>query len=197
MLSLPLAFRTISESIPRNVPYLRAETDRVERWQNKIGEGGFKIGICWQGKIVRIDSGRSFPVTEFSTISQIPNVRLISLHRGEGISQLTNLPDGMAVETLGDEFDAGSQAFLDTAAAMKNCDLIITSDTAVAHLAGALGVPVWVALKFVPDWRWMLDRSDTPWYPTMRLFRQTACDDWKNVFAGVEKELRLLLEIRP
>ena len=80
---------------------------------------------------------------------------------------------GMRVETLGEEFDAGPDAFLDTAAVMKICDLVITSDTSVAHLAGALGAPTWVALKRVPDWRWMLDRSDSPWYPTMRLFRQS------------------------
>ncbi len=102
---------------------------------------------------------------------------------------------GMRVETLGEEFDAGPDAFLDTAAVMKICDLVITSDTSVAHLAGALGAPTWVALKRVPDWRWMLDRSDSPWYPTMRLFRQSVRGDWRSAFAEIEKELKSLLNV--
>jgi hypothetical protein len=119
-----------------------------------------------------IDIGRSFPLTHFEGLSKIPGVRLISLQKNAGVEQLRELPAGMSVETLGDEFDAGPDAFLDTAAAMESLDLVIASDTAVAHLAGALGRPVWVALKYVPDWRWLLDRADSPWYPTMRLFRQ-------------------------
>jgi ADP-heptose:LPS heptosyltransferase len=97
----------------------------------------------------------------------------------------------MTVETLGPGFDEDG-AFLDTAAVMKHCDLVITSDTAIAHLAGALGVPVWVALKFVPDWRWMLERSDSPWYPSMRLFRQPRDGDWESVFEEIAKSVRTL-----
>src|SRR5262249_25865036 len=96
------------------------------------------------------------------------------------------------IETLGDDFDSGPDAFVDTAAAMESLDLIITSDTSIAHLAGALARPTWVALKRVPDWRWMLDREDSPWYPTMRLFRQPERDDWRSVFAAIERELRSL-----
>jgi len=92
----------------------------------------------------------------------------------------------MVVEQLGADFDAGPDAFADSAAVMQSLDLVISSDTGLAHLAGALGRPVWVALKRVPDWRWMLDRADTPWYPTMRLFRQTAPGDWASVFAQIE-----------
>ena len=95
----------------------------------------------------------------------------------------------MRVETLGDDFDAGPDAFLDAAAAMRCCDLVITSDTAIAHLAGALGVKTWVALRQVPDWRWMMDRADSPWYPTLRLFRQPSHDDWRGVFAQMEQSL--------
>jgi ADP-heptose:LPS heptosyltransferase len=95
----------------------------------------------------------------------------------------------MRVATLGHDFDAGSDAFIDTAAVMECLDLVITPDTAIAHLAGALGRPAWVALKHVPDWRWLLDRSDSPWYPTIRLFRQTKRDDWSGVFAAIEAEL--------
>ena len=98
-----------------------------------------------------------------------------------------------AVEQLGAEFDSGGDAFLDSAALMQSLDLVITSDTAIAHLAGALGPPVWVALKYVPDWRWLLDRSESPWYPTMRLFRQPASGDWDGVFAQIETELAALV----
>ena len=95
------------------------------------------------------------------------------------------------METLGD-FDSGPDGFIDTAAVMENLDLIVTSDTSIAHLAGALARPTWVALKHVPDWRWLLDRDDTPWYPTMRLFRQETDGDWTAVFAKMEQELRSL-----
>ena len=100
-----------------------------------------------------------------------------------------NIPAGMKVETLGDAFDAGPDAFLDAAAVMESLDLVISSDTAVAHLAGALGRPVWLALKKVPEWRWQLHRADSPWYPTMRLFRQTTRNDWRGVFADMEAAL--------
>lgn len=189
LLSLPLAFYTTLETIPRDIPYLFADPERIRAWGEKLGSHGFRVGINWQGSRSEIDVGRSFALAEFSSLAQIQNVRLISLHKGEGVDQLDNLPDGMKVETLGQDFDAGPDAFLDTAAVMKCCDLVISSDTATAHLAGALGVPVWVALKWVPDWRWMLDREDSPWYPTMRLFRQKTDGDWKGVFQEIEREL--------
>lgn len=117
-------------------------------------------------------------------------MRLISLQKADESAELNDLPPGMVVEQLGAEFDAGPDAFADSAAVMQSLDLVISSDTGLAHLAGALSRPVWVALKYVPDWRWMLDRADTPWYPTMRLFRQAAPGDWKSVFAQIEAALR-------
>jgi ADP-heptose:LPS heptosyltransferase len=114
-------------------------------------------------------------------LSRVPGVTLISLQKTDGLEQLKELPSGMQVETLGPDFDAGPDAFLDTAAVMMNLDLIVTIDTAIAHLAGALGQPVWIALKRVPDWRWMLERSDSPWYPTARLFRQRQNGEWAPV----------------
>ncbi len=187
LLSLPLAFRTTSDNIPEDAPYLRAEPDRVCMWRDKIGGEGFKIGIAWQGSTN--DDGRSFAPEEFMGVSRIPNVRLISLQKGSGQEQLQALPGGMEVESLGEDFDAGDNAFLDAAAVMENLDLVITADTSVAHLAGALARPVWVALKHVPEWRWMLDRIDSPWYPTMRLFRQPARGDWRGVFSEIENGL--------
>lgn len=194
LISLPLAFATTVDSIPGTVPYLSAEPARIERWRNRIGSHGFRIGICWQGNPGTLDRGRSFPVSSFAGIARLPGVRLINLHKGEGLAQLSSLPNGLHVETLGDDFDAGPDGFLDTAAVMTLCDLVITSDTAVAHLAGALGVTAWVALKLVPDWRWQQDRADSPWYPTLRLFRQKSRGDWQPVFREIEAELARLLD---
>ena len=197
LLSMPLAFRTEPRNIPGNTPYLSAEPDRIPYWKERIGGTGLRIGICWQGaKGGEIDIGRSFPVRNFEHIAAIPGVRLISLQKGEGAEQLHDLPPGMKVESFGDELDSGPDAFVDTAAIMENLDLVITSDTAVAHLAGALGRPVWVALNFVPDWRWLLERRDSPWYPTMKLFRQTQRGHWPGVFAMMEEELVALRRTR-
>jgi len=122
-----------------------------------------------------------------------PGIRLISLQKNHGLDQLTNLSADVAIENLGDEFDSGPDAFIDTAAVMRSLDLIITSDTSIAHLAGALGRPTWVALQHVPDWRWLLDRTDSPWYPTMRLFRQQARGDWAGAFRNMAAELDAIL----
>jgi Flp pilus assembly protein TadD len=169
-------------------PYLFAEADRVAAWEQRIGTNGFRVGINWQGFPGRFeDKGRSFPLALFQALAG-RGARLISLQKGEGEAQIAAA--GFPVETL-DGLDAGPDAFLDTAAVMAGLDLIVTSDTSIAHLAGALGRPVWVALRFVPDWRWMLDRSDSPWYPTMRLFRQTTDGDWGPVFAAMAQALPL------
>ncbi|MGH6878497.1 MAG: DUF6165 family protein, partial [Rhizomicrobium sp.] len=133
----------------------------------------------------------------FEGLARIQNVRLISLQKNAGTEQLPDLPAGMKVEAFGDELDAGRDAFVDTAAVMESLDLVITSDTAVAHLAGALGRPTWVALNYVPDWRWLLDRSDSPWYPTMKLFRQTSRNNWSSAFAAMEAQLLELLRSEP
>ena len=180
LMSLPA--RT-GAAIPTVVPYLTAEPERVARWRDRIGPAGFKIGIAWQGNPGRTeDLGRSIKLREFAPLAALPGVRLIGLQKNDGIEQLA---DGPPVETLGADFDAGPDGFLDTAAAMMSLDLVITSDTSIAHLAGALGRPVWVALRKVPDWRWQLGREDSPWYPTMRLFRQTERDDWTPIFAAM------------
>ena len=190
LLSLPLVLGTTEGTIPRAVPYLTADADRVRRWRDRIGCGGFRIGICWQGSKLPIDVGRSFPLNALDTISRTPGIRLISLQKGYGCEQLDSMPAGMRVEVLGEDFDAGLDAFLDTAAAIASMDLVITSDTAVAHLAGALGRPTWVALKHVPDWRWLLERDDSPWYPGHRLFRQKQRGAWDDVFRRMHEALR-------
>jgi Flp pilus assembly protein TadD len=192
--SLPRTFGTRLETIPAPVPYLSAEPALQAKWAERIGGAGFKIGVSWQGNPnPEADIGRSFPLKALAPVAALPGVRLISLQKGAGIEQLDNLPRGMAVETLGEDFDAGDDAFVDTAAAMAHLDLIVTCDTSIAHLAGALGRPVWVALKKVAEWRWLQGRSDSPWYPTMRLFRQATRGDWSALCAGMAASLAPLV----
>jgi tetratricopeptide (TPR) repeat protein len=188
LMSLPLTFGTRLATIPASAPYLSAEPDRVARWRERIGADGFRIGVSWRGSSGRISLERAFPPSAFAAIAALPGVRLFSLQKGEGEADLA-AHSGLAIEQLVG-LDEGPDAFLDTAAVMQALDLVITCDTAIAHLAGALGRPTWVPLKHVPDWRWLLGRGDSPWYPTLRLFRQETRGDWAPVFAAMEAALR-------
>jgi tetratricopeptide (TPR) repeat protein len=196
LLSLPRLFGTDLTSIPAPVPYLFAREELARQWRERLSDcGSFQIGICWQGSpTYETDRQRSFHLTQFAPLAEIPGVQLISLQKGPGTEQLAEAP--FPVRILGHEFDESAGAFMDSAAVMKNVDLVITSDTATAHLAGALGVPVWVALPRVADWRWLLDREDSPWYPTMRLFRQHEAGEWGPVFRRMEEALRVQLASR-
>ena len=190
LFDLPRFLNTTLETIPANIPYLSAESDRVEQWNKRIGDEGLRVGIAWQGNPeYKLDNRRSFPLTAFSKFPAVEGLRIISLQKHFGEEQLQDLPPGMVVENLGEDLDAGEDAFIDTAAVMMSLDLIITCDTAIGHLAGALGCPVWVALAFSAECRWMREREDTPWYPTMRLFRQSTIGDWAEVFEKIGKAL--------
>ncbi len=189
LMCLPRAFDTTEDAVPGETPYLRAEADRVSKWRERIGTERFKIGICWQGSKLSVLDGRSFALAEFRAIANLENVHLISLQKNDGVEQLARMPEGMKVEDFGDALDPGPGAFRDTAAIIEAVDLVITPDTAVAHLAGALGRPAWVVLKAHPEWRWMLEEGRTPWYPSLRLFRQTRPDDWTGVFKTIESAL--------
>ena len=190
LMSLPHVLGVTPETMSGDLPYLFAEPARAAAWSERLPAGQFRVGIVWQGKSTAdIDIGRSVPLRAFAPLCHIPGVKLISLQKNHGLEQLAHLPPGMSVETLGAEFDAGPDAFMDCAAVMMNLDLVICCDTAAAHLAGALGRPVWIVLKHVPDWRWMIDREDTPWYPTARLFRQARRGDWDEVFLRIASEL--------
>jgi tetratricopeptide (TPR) repeat protein len=197
LMSLPFAFRTTLADIPAAVPYLRADPLLAARWRQRLGEAGFKVGIVWQGSRIvrqgsreRTDSSRSIPLELFRRLASVTGVRLISLQKGDGLEQLRAGAGNLAVEDLGADFDTGT--FLDTAAVMANLDLVVTCDTGAAHLAGALGRPTWIALKHVPAWMWLLDRVDSPWYPSARLFRQPRRGDWDGVFAAIHQELASL-----
>jgi len=191
LMSLPLAFNTTIESIPNQIPYIDSDAELVSKWSNYFGQSGYKIAICWQGSTQgKVDVGRSFPVQMFEGIARIKGVRLISLQKNEGAEQLDNLPPGMKVEKLPENFDEGPNAFLDSAAIMKCVNLVITCDTSLTHLAGSLGVKTWLPLQFASDWRWLLYRDDSPWYPKHRLFRQSDLADWKGVFHRMECALQ-------
>jgi hypothetical protein len=192
LMSLPRILGTAMQTIPANVPYLFADNDLVEQWRRDLSNlNGFRVGIAWQGDpSYRGDRDRSIPLRHFAPLGRVAGVRLISLQKGPGVEQLREVSGLFPVIDLGPWLDESAGAFMDTAAVMKNLDLVITSDTAVAHLAGAMGVPVWLALTFAPEWRWLLEREDSPWYPSMRLFRQAQRGDWEGVFARIADELR-------
>ncbi len=195
LLSLPFRLGTTFETIPAEVPYVFADSELIDAWRTRLAEHeGFKIGIVWQGNPkCPGDRFRSFPLSAFEPLAKLPSVRLVTLQKGSGAEQLAAVRGSWPLVDFGDALDATGGAFMDTAAIMKNLDLVITSDTAAAHLAGALGVPVWVALPFVPDWRWMLEREDSPWYPTMRLFRQTERGPWDDLFERIAGEVATLM----
>ena len=191
LMSLAHIFGTNSEAaIPRDVPYLVADPERVAKWGSRLGHEGFKVGIGWQGNAEYPGDGlRSIPLKDFAPLTGVAGVRLISVQALWGVDQLQDLPDGMTVETLGEELVNNPDGFREMAAVIANLDLMIVSDSAPAHLAGALGRPVWVALRDHPDWRWLTGRSDSPWYPTMRLFRQNSAGDWPGVFEEIAAAL--------
>ena len=191
--SLPRAFATRVSSIPSQVPYLSAEPSRRLAWKTRLGDAGFKVGVAWSGAVRQAGHGRSFPLKELLPLSQIPGVRLISLQMNAGVEQLADCPPGLSVEVLPYPVDQEGSAFIDTAAIIDNLDLVISCDTSIAHLAGALGVPVWVALKFMPDWRWGVSGTQCAWYPSMRLFRQSLRWHWGPVFYAMNEQLRAQL----
>jgi len=195
MMSLPRIFGTTLTSVPAAVPYLFADDALVDQWRQRLASvPGFRVGIAWQGNTKYVtDAIRSAPVRFFSPLARVPGVQLISLQKGNGVDQLADVADRVPVLQF-DKLDEAVGAFMDTAAIMKNLDLVIASDTSIVHLAGAMGVPIWVALARSADWRWLEGREDSPWYPTMRLFRQTRLGDWEELFQRIAGELQALVE---
>jgi tetratricopeptide (TPR) repeat protein len=197
LLSLPLAFRTRLDTIPAQVPYLAADPARTATWMGRLRAlPGLRVGLAWQGNLA-VEKliwarGRSIPLAALEPLARLPGVSLVSLQKGPGLEQLRSVPFAERIIDLSAELDCGPDAFLDTAAVMAGLDLVISSDTSVAHLAGALGRPVWTVLAASPEWRWGLKRSYSPWYPTMRLFRQTTDSDWSSVTSEIAQALREL-----
>ncbi|MCX5922289.1 MAG: tetratricopeptide repeat protein [Candidatus Dependentiae bacterium] len=201
LMSLPYLLKTRAETIPHDMPYLYADPALVESWKEKLSaDKKFKIGICWQGNsnysthfLRTAVAAKSISLPTFMPLLTMPGVSTYNLQKVTGEDQLNLLPTNASLINFGDDFDTTHGRFMDTAAVMKNLDLIITVDTSIAHLAGGLGVPAWVFLPEPPDWRWMLKRTDTPWYPTMRLFRQPAAGDWDSVMQTITAELTKLM----
>ena len=179
MLSLPLALDAALETIPAAVPYLSAEPDLARAWRARMGQAaGLKVGVAWAGgRATASDGQRSIPPERLATLLAAPGVRWFSLQKDE-------LAPAGVIDLMADAGD-----FADTAALIEGLDLVITVDTAVAHLAGALGKPVWLLDRFDPDWRWLTGRRDSPWYPTMMIYRQPKPGDWTHVIEAVLEHL--------
>ncbi len=192
LMSLPRVFGTEIASVPAAVPYLQATPSRRTRWAERLnGAGLFKVGIVWAGDAGHLrDRYRSVPLNALAPLADIDNVQFYSLQKGAAAAEAANPPAGMRLIDLGPDLED----FADTAAVIEQLDLTICVDTSVAHLAGALGKPVWLLLPTPAEWRWMTEREDSPWYPTMRLFRQQRQGDWAGVMASVHDALEF--EIR-
>jgi len=190
LLHIPRALGLDPKTYADNVPYISADPARVKSWARKMGSKDFKIGICWGGnRESPAEKGRSAPLEAFAPLAAIPGVRLFSLQKGQPTEEIKTASFRRELYDFGDNFDADGQAFLDTAAIMMSLDLIVTVDTSIVHVAGALGRPVHILLRVEPDWRWLARESDTVWYPTARLFRQRVNDDWSEPMALIVADI--------
>ena len=192
LMSLPLFFTSSIESIPDRVPYLAAEDDALRFWEKELAPiRQFRIGIHWQGNpAFPKDRFRSIPLRYFEPLARVADVCLVSLQKGTGREQLAN-GTAFPLLDLNLPLEELHGPLVDTAAILKCLDLVVTSDTSLAHLAGALGVETWLAVPSVPEWRWLLARDDSPWYPTLRLFRQHRPGQWADVFLRMAAQLAL------
>lgn len=185
LMSLPKAFHTTPETIPAAVPYLKVPAEAQQAadaldWPEK----GLRVGLVWAGNPNHTnDQNRSIPLRELAPLWQVEGVHFYSLQMGAGVAQLTEAAGPLI------DLTAGVEDFADTAARLMNLDLLIAVDTSVAHMAGALGRPTWMMVPYVPDWRWFLERNDSPWYPALRLFRQPELGDWASVAAEIRAAL--------
>jgi tetratricopeptide (TPR) repeat protein len=188
LMSLPRVMNTTPASIPRDVPYLHADATEVEIWRKRMmdGSSSIKVGLAWAGSgLHKNDRNRSIKLSTLASLAGVPNVRFFSLQKGQAASETRSSP--MHLTDMTEDF----HDFAAAAAFIANLDLVIAVDTSIVHLAGAMGKAVWTLLPFSPDWRWLLKRGDSLWYPTMRLFRQPSPGDWSSVIAAVAEALTL------
>ena len=200
LMSLPWIFDTTQETIPNTTPYLFADTKLTEHWKNHVSPSTFNIGIWWEtgfqsgspDSIVRYNASiRSIPLALIKPLTTIPGISFYCMQKTTDATERESITAN-GIQVFDETFDKDHGAFMDSAALIKHLDLIITIDTALAHLAGGMGAPVWLLLPSTPDWRWMVDRRDTPRYPTMRLFRQEKRGDWEGVLQIIAEELKQL-----
>jgi tetratricopeptide (TPR) repeat protein len=193
LMSLPRVFGTTFETIPAAVPYIRAEAATSEAWKQRLDHPGLKVGLVWAGRPEhQNDRNRSCRLELFSSLTEIPGLRIFSLQKGPAEKELQDSQLKNRIVHVG----ADLANFVDTAAVVSHLDLLVSVDTSVAHLAGAMARPVWVLIPAIPDWRWMLERHDSPWYPTMRLFRQAREGEWRPVVERIAAELRVRVRER-
>jgi hypothetical protein len=196
--SLPHVFGTELQTIPSSIPYLTPDPQKIANWRERLREhcpsGEFKVGLFWSGRPAHPNNRRrSMHLAQLAPLSDVPRVRLISLQKDVPRQEIALAKEFKSLVDLTREF----ADFDDTAAVISNLDLVVTVDSAVAHLAGALGVPVWMMTPRPSDWRWLLDRSDSPWYPTLRLFRQPRPGAWDEIVSAVRHELEKLCTSTP
>jgi tetratricopeptide (TPR) repeat protein len=195
LLSLPNVYRTGLATIPAEIPYLRADPAKIEAWVQRLAPLPHpRIGLIWAGRPGHAqDNLRSLPLARLAPLCRVPGASFLSLQKGDASAQLADLPADLTIH----DFTSDLPDFADTAALLGTIDLVITVDTAMAHLAGALGRQVWLLNRHLPDWRWLLDRDDSPWYPTLRQFRQPAHGDWGGVIGQLGAALRpFVMEFR-
>jgi tetratricopeptide (TPR) repeat protein len=186
LMSAPRMLHLTPNAIPAQEAYLSAEPARVAQWAERLAGDGLKVGIVWRGST----AASAAPLAALSALAAIEGVRLISLQKQPAAQEIGSVPFGARIERVLNETDLSAEGLLDMAALMANLDLIVSIDSMAAHLAGALGKPVFTALPAVPDWRWLTDRDSTPWYPTMRLFRQDESRQWGPVYERIAAAIR-------
>lgn len=200
MMSLTYLFNTTLNTIPQDFPYLHADPYLIEEWRPFFEKDTtIKIGLCWGAKKIFLEdhpyTRRSIPLKQFAMLADIPNVSFYSLQKVYDTDQLDQLPAHFKVHDFGPDFDEANGRFMDTAAVMNHLDIIVSVDTSIIHLAGNLAkTPVWVLLPYNAAWWWLYDRSDSPWYPTMRFFRQPKPHDWDSAFIQLKNALKLFVQ---
>jgi hypothetical protein len=195
-MSLPRAFGTTIATIPCEVPYLTSDALQTEAWRRQLAHlPGLRVGLVWAGgahpnrpEASRTDRRRSITPGHFAKLAGVPGLSFVSLQKGEAALQTSSRSPGLVIHDWANEI----RDFADTAALIAALDLVISVDTSVVHLAGALGKPVWLLNRFDTCWRWLLNRDDSPWYPSLRQFRQPKAGDWDSVMIEVRKALAQL-----
>jgi tetratricopeptide (TPR) repeat protein len=199
LMSLAAWHHTRPDTVPHADGYLAADPEHIERWRHRIQTGPLRVALAWAGN-PRLETGpyagRSPPLAALAPLMTVPGVRFVSLQKGAGEEQIDAVDFGRSIERIQD-LDVGPDAFLDTAAILKCVDLLVTSDTAIAHLGGGLGIPTWLCLMHEPDWRWMRYGDSTPWYSSVRLFRQPSPGDWASVYREIAAALQDLVRRGP
>lgn len=200
-MSIPALLGDTQETIPKAIPYIHADVALVKQWGEYLGKDkNFKVGISWQASIYNDSSRlpiarRGIPLNKLATLHTVPNTSFYSLQQEDGVDELKDMPKNFNLHVFDETFDKTHGSFTDTAALIENLDLVITIDSAVAHLTAALGKQVWLLLPYNTDWRWIAGQTTSPWYPTMRIFKQPHPFDWDSVIKQVLFELTIVTQL--